>query len=219
MNVNKILDFLNDLQLNNNREWFQKNKSRYEENRNDFESFINLLIPGIIKFDPSIGNVTAGECMFRIYRDIRFSNDKTPYKTHFGAFMAEGGRKGIKAGYYIHLANDESFLGGGLYMPAPEILKAARQEIYYNIGEFKEILQERFFQKYYGGIHDMEDKLKKPPKDFPADFPEIDLLKHKSYAVWHTLAVADMQKETFPGEVVEKFRAMQPFNAFLNRVF
>ena len=219
MNTAKILDFLNELKQNNTREWFQQNRPRYELLRADFESFLNELIPEVYKFDPGIGLITAKDCIFRIYKDIRFSKDKTPYKTNFGAFIAENGRKSLKAGYYVHLDPEESFLGGGLYMPPPDILKQVRQEIFFTSEELMRIMNEDAFQRIYGGLHDMEDKLKKPPRDYPLDFKDIELLKHKSYTVWHTLSVDALSSVTLLKDILYKFKAMASFNAYLNRVF
>lgn len=219
MNTGKILAFLEELQQHNTREWFEQNKSRFNLLRSDFESFLNKLIPEVYKFDPGIGLLTARDCMFRIYRDVRFSKDKAPYKTNFGAFIAERGRKSQKAGYYFHLSPEECFLGGGMYMPAPEILKEVRQEVYFNTAEFKKILRESSFRQVYGGLHDMEDKLKKPPRDYPSDFQDIDLLKHKSYTVWHTVTDDMLGSPSLLDDTVQKFRVMAPFNAFLNRIF
>ena len=219
MNTTKILDFLNELKQNNTREWFQQNRPRYELLRADFESFLNELIPEVYKFDPGIGLITAKDCIFRIYKDIRFSKDKTPYKTNFGAFIAENGRKSLKAGYYVHLDPEESFLGGGLYMPPPDILKQVRQEIFFTSEELMRIMNEDAFRRIYGGLHDMEDKLKKPPRDYPLDFKDIELLKHKSYTVWHTLSADALSSVTLLKDILYKFKAMASFNAYLNRVF
>ncbi|MDD5507136.1 MAG: DUF2461 domain-containing protein [Bacteroidales bacterium] len=219
MNTEKILEFLGELKQNNTREWFSENKSRFEVVRSDFEAFINRLIPEVYKFDPGIGLVSARDCMFRIYKDIRFSKDKSPYKTNFGAFIAENGRKSVKAGYYVHLDSEESFLGGGMYMPSPDILRRVRQEIYFNAEALNRILEEKDFREIYGGIHDMEDKLKNPPRDYPVDFRYIELLKHKSYSVWHTLSPDALKSGTLLEDIACKFSAMAPFNAYLNHIF
>src|SRR5512136_197267 len=134
-----ILSFLEQLQENNNREWFQVNKILYEKAKAEFEEFINSLIPAIAKFDDSVRHVTAKDCIFRIFRDVRFAKDKSPYKTNFGAFMSKGGRKSHGPGYYFHLSPEECFLSGGVWMPAPDVMKKIRQEIYYNIAEFNGI--------------------------------------------------------------------------------
>ncbi|MCX6235751.1 MAG: DUF2461 domain-containing protein [Bacteroidetes bacterium] len=216
MDGKMILDFLKALSMNNKREWFLENKPVFERARKDFESFINVLIPEIYKFDNSIGLLTAKDCLFRIFRDIRFSNDKTPYKTNFGAFIARGGRKGIYPGYYIHLESGQSMLAGGIYMPQPEVQKAVRQEIYYNIEEFKSILEADDFMKYFGKLDDF-DKMKKPPKEFPADFKDIDLLKYRSYTIVHNIADGQVQDKSYFNNALVVLKAMHPLNTFLNR--
>ena len=135
-----ILDFLTNLKANNNRDWFNENRNLYDDAKSDFESLINRLIPAIYNFDPDIGTLSAKQCVFRIYRDVRFSKDKSPYKTNMGGFIARGGRKGGFAGYYLHIDPQQSFIAGGMHMPPPNILKKVRQEILYNIDEFKSII-------------------------------------------------------------------------------
>ena len=125
-----IINFLKDLEQNNNREWFQANKVHYDTAKAEFETFINSLIPAIAKFDDSVKLITAKECIFRIFRDVRFAKDKSPYKTNFGAFIAKGGRKNHGPGYYFHLQPGECFLSGGVWMPSPDIMKKIRQEIF-----------------------------------------------------------------------------------------
>ncbi len=210
-----VLEFLTDLSKNNNREWFNANKKRYQQARETFEGMVNRLIPGIRKFDPEIGLLTAKDCVFRIYRDVRFSKDKSPYKTNMGGFITKGGRKGGLAGYYLHIDPQQSFIAGGNHMPAPDRLKKIRQEILYNINEFKGILNDPRFKKTFGSID--AEKLSRPPKDFPADFPDIDLLKFKSFTVVHSVnrqAVLDVDFETY---ILKTFRELYPFNRFLNR--
>ena len=140
--INPVLfQFLRELKKNNNKEWFDANRSHYSALRKEFENFINLVIAEITVFDKTVAHTTAKASIFRINRDIRFSNDKLPYKTNFGAFIAKGGRKGINAGYYIHVEPGEGFLAGGIYMPSGPMLKAIRTEIYENIEEFKKIVE------------------------------------------------------------------------------
>jgi len=214
MNIKKLLDYLHDLGKNNNREWFQKNKSTYDELRKEFEAFINDMIPEIRKFDKNIGMITAKECVFRIYRDIRFSKDKTPYKTHFGAFIANGGRKTLAPGYYIHLTNDESMIAGGVYMPPPEQFRTPTPVIFYNASDLKAILSDKGFKKYFGGLGDYE-KLVRPPKGFPQDFEDIDLLKYKSFTVAHNVSNENLLKEDFFDYTIKVFKAMFTFNTYL----
>jgi len=210
-----IIDFLSQLEKNNNREWFNANKPLYQTAKSDFEIFINNLIPQVHKFDPTIGSITAKECVFRIFRDVRFSKDKSPYKTNMGGFMAKGGRKGGSAGYYLHIDMNQSFIAGGLYMPPSDVLKKVRQEIMYNVDEFKSIIHKSTFQKTFGQIEG--EKLKRPPKDFPADFADIDLLKFKSYTVMHPINTEHILSPNFEDYTVGIFKEMFALNQFLNK--
>ena len=213
--MNTILDFLTTLKKNNNRDWFNAHKAQYLEAKNTFEAFINRLIPEIHKFDPGIGTITAKECVFRIYRDVRFAKDKSPYKTNMGGFISRGGRKGGYAGYYLHIDPEQSFIAGGNHMPAPDMLKKIRQEILYNVDEFKSIVNKPGFKKIYKEIEG--EKLARPPKDFPADFPDIDLLKFKSYTVIHAAGNKVILDTNFEQYVLKAFRELYPLNRFLNR--
>ncbi len=210
-----IIDFLSQLEKNNNREWFNANKSLYQNAKSEFEIFVNKLIPQIHSFDPGIGSITAKECVFRIFRDVRFSKDKSPYKTNMGGFIAKGGRKGGSAGYYLHIDMKQSFIAGGMYMPPADKLKKVRQEIMYNIDEFKSIIHKSTFQKTFSQIEG--EKLTRPPKDFPADFTDIDLLKFKSYTVMHPVNTDIILGQNFEDYVVGIFKEMFALNQFLNK--
>jgi len=213
-----ILDFLTDLKANNNREWFQEHKSRYEVARKTFEAFIDELIPRIRAIDPRIDLITAKDCVFRIYRDVRFSTDKSPYKPNMGAYIARGGKGSQMAGYYVHFEPGASFLAGGIYMPQPEILKKIREEIYYQVDEFKKIINNKEFLEVFGEIHDPE-KMKNPPKGFAKDFPDIDLLKFRNYAVMHQVTDEKILKEEYLDYAADVFKTLYPFNVFFNRMF
>ena len=144
------LKFLRQLSKNNNREWFNTNKHQYEAAKNDYEQFVDRLIPAIEKFDKSVRGLKAKDCSFRIYRDVRFSKNKAPYKTNFGAYIIAGGKKSMKPGYYFHVQpGGESFVAGGAYMPSSEVLAAIRQEIDYNLKEFEGILKSKTFSKIF----------------------------------------------------------------------
>ena len=211
-----ILSFLEQLQENSNREWFQVNKSLYDEAKREFEVFIDSLIPGIAKFDDTVKQMTAKDCIFRIFRDVRFAKDKSPYKTNFGAFIAKGGRKNHGPGYYFHMQPGECFLSGGVWMPEPEVTKKIRQEIYYNIDEFKKILNSKMFLKYFSGIDDW-DRQKTAPKEYPKDFPDIELLKNRSFTVSHKLDEKILLSDKLFDYTIGVYRIMQPYNAFLAR--
>jgi len=214
--TNLILSFLEELEKNNTREWFHANKGWYEEAKTEMEAFVNALIPAIAKFDPGIKLVTAKDCMFRIFRDVRFSKDKSPYKINFGAWITRNGRKSCGPGYYIHFQPQESFLSAGVYMPDPNTLKKIRQEIYFNIREVKSILENKELKRYVKSLDEM-DKLKLPPKDFPTDFPDIELLKNKHFTISSVITVKKIMEPSFPDYVLKVFQAMSPFNAFLGR--
>jgi uncharacterized protein (TIGR02453 family) len=207
--------FLQQLKLNNNREWFDKNRPVYIRLRKDFEDFITLVIGEVGKFDRDASQTTAKASVFRINRDTRFSNNKLPYKTNFGAFIAMGGRKGINGGYYIHIEPGECFLAGGIYMPSGPMLKAIRKEIYDNIQEFKEIIHAPAFVKHFGNRLG-EEQLKSAPRGFPKDFPDMEYLKYKQYTVFKNEPDSVYQNPAFIREVIEVFRTMAPFNNFLN---
>jgi uncharacterized protein (TIGR02453 family) len=212
----ETLPFLTALKKNNNREWFQTHKSDYDKIRKDFEDFAGVLLENLKTFDKTLQNIEIKQCLFRIYRDVRFSPNKEPYKTHFGVYFAKnGGKNSDLAGYYFHLDPDESFFGGGIYMPLPEYLKAIRKEIYYQIDEFKTIINAISFKKYYDGIEEIE-KLKKPPVDFPKDFPDIELLKNKHFFTSHYFKPEDALKEDFYAYVSTGFKAVKPLVDFIN---
>jgi len=209
------LQFLHSLSKNNNRDWFHTHKEKYEEARLDVEQLVEFLIPAIRDFDPRIANLTAKQCMFRIYRDIRFSKDKTPYKTYFGSYMAPGGRKSPLCGYYLHLEPGNYLLAGGSYHPAGEYLKLIRSEIYYHLDEFLQIIEEPDFKDTFGEL--VGDRLKRPPKGFPADFPGIEYLKMKDFTIFYRLEEQQILSPGFAAYLLEIFGKMKPLNDFFNR--
>jgi len=210
------LQFITQLKQNNNREWFQENKEWYNCVRAEFEQLVATLIKEISKFDEEIKYLTPKECTFRIYRDVRFSLDKTPYKTHFGAYMAAGGgRKSPKGGYYLHLEPDNSFASTGVWAPEANILKALRQSVYDNIEELNEIRLDPEFSRYYKNFYE-EDKLKKIPAGFPNDFPDAELLKLKHYFVEYHLDDTVLSSNDFVSKIVDVYKAGYPLNRFLN---
>ncbi len=212
------LTFLADLKADNNRDWFMENKPRYEEAKKEFEHFIDALILEIAKFDPSIAHHRAKDCIFRIYRDVRFSKDKSPYKTHFGAYVTGAAKRSeihSKAGYYIHIEPGASMLGGGAYLPEGTWLKAIRQEIAFNGNEFRTILIHPDFKKYFGSMEG--EQLKKAPKEYGADHPEIESLKYKSFLATNKCTDSKVTAGDFLWYASEVFRALHPFDQFLNR--
>lgn len=208
------LTFLSDLTQNNTREWFQQNKPRYDAARQNYLQFLDELLPEMAPFEPAAHGQTGKDLVFRIYRDVRFSNDKRPYKDHFGAYIAEGGRKSILPGYYLHLAaNNKSFVAGGLWMPPANYLKAVRQELDYNLDEFEGILQAPAFRDRFGTISG--EQLKTTPKGYDKENPAIEYLRYKSWNAVMPLPDKVVLGKDFTHVVLEAFRAVKPFNDFL----
>jgi uncharacterized protein (TIGR02453 family) len=216
MKSKNIIHFLNELKVNNNRDWFAKHKEWYNEVRLDFERISIELVTEISKFDKEIGQVEVKDCIFRIYRDTRFSHDKTPYKTHFGVFIATaGGRKSQRAGYYIHLDPEGSFVASGVWCPDTVLLKALRQSVYDNIEEFNNIRNQQDFSKYFNTFFE-EDKLKTVPRGFPKDFEYAEFLKLKHYLVKYELSPALLESNNFVKQISFILKEAHPFNLFLN---
>lgn len=213
--MKKILQFLEDLSENNNRDWFNEHRDRYEENKDKMLFITEVLITEIRKFDPEIPMLSPKDCLFRIFRDVRFSKDKRPYKTNFGSFISKGGRKGDWPGYYFHIDPAGSFIGGGVYMPQAETLRAIRNYIADNASEFIEITQDEEFRKIYPEMYD--HKLKTAPKGFPKDHEFIDLLKYKSYVFSTTLDKKILLGDSFIDYIVHSYRELHRVNDFLNR--
>jgi uncharacterized protein (TIGR02453 family) len=212
--MQQVINFLSQLKQNNNKEWFDQNRDWYKECQQKMLFLTDVVITEIRKFDPSIGMVEPKDCLFRIYRDVRFSNDKTPYKTNMGSFIAKGGRKSLFAGYYLHIEPGGSFVGGGCYCPPGDVLKALRTEIYDHPDEFRQIIESARFKELYPEMY--PDKLKTAPKGFPKDFEEIDLLKYKSYAFTSMVSDEDVAGSHYVEKVVDAFAELKKANEFLN---
>jgi uncharacterized protein (TIGR02453 family) len=211
----KIIKFLENLKENNNRDWFKANKPYFEEVKQEFMDMVEYLIPALAVTNPALANLEAKDTIFRIYRDVRFGKNKSPYKISMGAIMTPGGRKSAFAGHYFHIEPGGSFLAGGAYSPPSDRLKSIRSEIYYNSTEFKSIITSVDFIKYFGEIEG--SKLKRPPVGFPKDFADIDLLKFKDYTVFHKIDDDDISNPDFLKTSVSIFEKMNPFIGFLNR--
>ncbi|MDR2385122.1 MAG: DUF2461 domain-containing protein [Tannerella sp.] len=215
--MKRIFEFLSQLKTNNNREWFQANKPRFDELHKIYADIVSQLIDGISTFDKEITGLDAKNCIFRIYRDVRFSNDKSPYKTHFGAFItATGVRTSSGGGYYFHIEPGNSILCGGSWHPAPHILKQLRKDIYDNIDEFIAIIEDKKFKSLYGSLEG--EMLKKIPEGFPKNIPQkhADILKHKNFTLYCDKPDSFFDTENWIEKVVEEFKILYPFNKFLN---
>jgi uncharacterized protein (TIGR02453 family) len=211
------LDFLTAIKCNNNRDWFMANRSLYLEAKNNYESFVQEIINKVIEFDPILKGLEVKSCVYRLNRDIRFSNDKSPYKSHLGAFIVRGGKKnGDKfAGYYFHVEpGGKSLIAGGAYMPPAPWLSAIREKISESPDEIVKIINSKKFKKYFGKIEG--EKLKKMPKGYPADHPQIELLKYKSYLIMNEVSDKMVLSDEYFDYVIDVFKAMKPFNDYLN---
>jgi uncharacterized protein (TIGR02453 family) len=213
------LKFLKALKKQNNKEWFDVHRKEYEAAKQDFAAFTNHLIQLHAKNDASIAALTHKDCVFRINRDVRFSKNKEPYKTNMGTHIVQGGKKSMLAGYYFHCEpGGKSFMGGGMYMPDAEKMKKIRQEIDYNLEEFKAILNNKLFKKVYGKLT-IEDgmQLQREPRGYEKDNPAIEYLKLKSWIATVTVNDVDLTDKQLYKKVEEAFIALKPLLDFLNR--
>jgi len=210
------LDFLKKLDKNNNKEWFDKNRKLYEAAKADYEVFVTAMHTELTKLEPRMAEYKAKDAIFRIFRDVRFAKDKTPYKPNFGAYFSRGGKKAPDAGYYMHLQpGGKSFLAGGLWMPEAPILKKVRQELDYNFDEFKAIINTASFKKLFNKWEG--EKLKTLPQGYTADNPAIEFLKMKSVIVSVPVDDADYTSKTAVAKMIKMFSEMKPMIDFLNR--
>ncbi len=211
-----ILYFLRQLCANNNREWFNDNRALYQIRKEEFEAITNRLIQDVAKFDSSVAHLTPKDCTYRINRDTRFSKDKTPYKNHFGAFIAPGGKSAFTAGYYLHIEPENSIVAGGIHMPPPISLLKVRTAIYENSKNFISIIEKPEFKKAFTELYG--EKLTGAPRGFSKDFEHIDLLKFKSYTFTNNISDDFIEQENVEAYAIKQFKLMKDFNLFLNKV-
>jgi uncharacterized protein (TIGR02453 family) len=210
------IQFLKALKKNNNKEWFDKNRKIYEQAKADYLNFVTILLNEIQGFDTSLMELQPKQCIFRLNRDVRFSKNKDPYKTNFGASFSKGAKKIQTAGYYFHLEPGENFVGGGLWMPMAPDLNKVRQEIDYCFKEFSSILKKPAFKSTYGDI-DNSMKLVRPPKGFDVDNPALEYLKLKSFVVTRSIKDSELTDKQLVKNVVKDFKTIAPLVHFLNR--
>ncbi len=218
------LPFLRELAQNNNRDWFNANKPRWIEIKNTFEQFTQALIEGMEPLDPTLAGLTAKGCTYRIYRDTRFSADKTPYKTHIACFLPSWGKKNCGVPGYYFQVGEEAYglpgtcnLGGGIFMPEPAALNAIRQEIFYCPDEFLAIMNKADYKRYFGREFFTLKKLSRVPKGYPADWEHADLLKYKDYTTSYIMPDRYLDSEELLPQILKVWRASVPLNRFLQR--
>jgi len=212
------LQFLEDLTKNNNRDWFQANQGRYELYKQDYKDTVEEFLTQMKPLDETIEQLEFKDCSYRINRDIRFSKDKTPYKTHMGIWMCEGKKNTNLAGYYVHIEKGAAFAAGGLYFPDAADLKKVRREIDGFYEELEEIIAAKDFKAVFGSLESNEaNTLKTSPKDFDKDHPAIAFLKLKSFMATTPITDKELVSRNFAKETSKKLMAIKPLVEFLNR--
>ncbi|MFM6948093.1 MAG: DUF2461 domain-containing protein [Aquirufa sp.] len=212
-----LFSFLTDLKVNNNREWFAQNKSRFDAEKKAFEAVILELIEEFKEFE-NMDGVQVKDCSYRIYKDVRFSKDKSPYKTWFSASFSEGGRKSGLMDYYLHIEpGNKSFLGGGMYAPTPDQLLKYRQEIDYNAESLKKIIYSPEFVARFGEAEGVS--LKNSPKGFEKDHPDLDLIRKKQIFFWQKFSDKEVQNPEFIPHLMQSAKVLKPFLDYLNAAF
>lgn len=213
--MEEVLSFLKELNLNNNREWFESNRSRYLDVKDYIENFTQELINGISDFDESAKYLTPKDCTYRIYRDTRFSMDKTPYKTHIGIFINPPyGKKSFRMGYYLHLEPRKCAIGVGNVCLPPKLITSIRESIRDNIEEYLGIIENPSFKKYFPSVG--ENPVKTAPKGFSKDWDYIDLVRPKDYYTSHSLKSKEVIAKNFSETALEIFKTGKPFMDFIN---
>lgn len=231
MNTRRINEYLANIAAHNNRDWFQKNKKEFDIVRADFEEGVGQAIAAIAKFDSSVSHLSAKDCCFRFYRDVRFSPDKSPYKRHFGAYISAKGRKSLHAGYYLQLMPGRTVVSAGPYWLPTNILTSMRNEIMGNIEEWRRCVENGKFVSLFGyanaGYWDKEtmsakgfgmSRLKTVPKGFPRDYEFVDYLKMKDYVTWHVVEDGFFEGDAWKKPMSDMLRAAKPLIDFTNNV-
>ena len=212
----EILEFLKQLAVNNNREWFQVHKGDYLQVQADFDELLSAVIARITRFDESVAHVQPGDCTYRIYRDTRFSADKSPYKNHIGGYINARGKKSNHCGYYLHLEPGNCMLAGGSWCMPTQMLKAVRQSVWDNLDEYRNIVEDPDFKRYFPVVG--MERLKTAPKGFPKDSPYIDYVKPKDFTVTYNIPDSFYQDISFLDRIEEVFRQLKRFADFTNSV-
>lgn len=227
MDIKRIIQFLRDVSLNNNRPWFQAHRDEYDAVRSDFEEGVARAIARIATFDSSIAHIAVKDATYRFYRDTRFSPDKSPYKNHLGAYISAHGKKSLHGGYYIHLEPDHCLVACGNYWLPTNILTSCRNEIMANEEEWLRCVESPEFLKYYGNLEEATwddgqgfglERLKTCPAGFPRDYKYMRYLRMKDYCCWHHVDNSFFQGDHWLEQIEPMFRAAKPMMDFMNNV-
>ncbi|MEI7509950.1 MAG: DUF2461 domain-containing protein [Flavobacterium sp.] len=214
----EALQFLEDLIANNNTEWMHANKKRYDNYKKDYHSFIASVLAEMKPLDPSLEPLEVKNCTFRINRDIRFSKDKSPYKTNMGVWMSQDKNRKNAPGYYIHFEKGNCFIAGGVWCPEPNELKLIRKEIEFFHDDLEAIVCDKNFKKEFKELSREEGNfLKKAPKDFDPNHPAIEFLKLKSFTASHKIDEKEFSQNDFSQKIAKQLIALKPLNDFLRR--
>lgn len=231
MDIRNDIRFLKGVAANNNRPWFQEHKDEYTYCKNDFEQSIATIIAEFSAFDPEIANQQAKDCCYRFYRDIRFSEDKSPYKRHFGAYISAHGKKSLRGGYYIHIQPGHCLFAAGCYWLPTNILTSTRNEIMSRIDEWREAVENRKFVMTFGrpnkGVWNDDElsakgfglsALKTAPKGFPKDYEFMQYLKMKDYCCWVSLPEYFFVNKAYVSRLAKIAKTAKPMMDFINSV-
>ena len=212
--MKQVIRFLTQLSRNNNKEWFDAHRADYQQAKATVSELTVKLIDGIRKFDDTIGPLSVSDCTYRIFRDLRFSKDKSPYKTHMGIFITRGGKKSGYSGYSFHIdGNGGHMLAMGDYMTEPRVLKTLREDIEMGGGDFRRIIE----SQAPGVVLDTEGALKKVPKGFPADSPDAEYFKLKNFCLVKDLDKEFLLSPDLVDNLLEIFQKGKPFLDYVNR--
>ena len=219
--MKETIGFLRELSCNNNREWFAANKERYREVQARWHEWCGQLIRAVGQYDPDIARLNVKDCTYRIYRDTRFSTDKSPYKTHFGVFLSKGGKKSMHAGYYFHVGTGLGkdyphchMMASGNYCYEPRVVRMLREDISFGWEAFKENVLEVADPSFRV---DMDGALKRVPKGYPADAPYADFMRLKSFSLVSYLDDDFILQPNLVSRVAKLFKTVKPFNDYINR--
>jgi uncharacterized protein (TIGR02453 family) len=216
IDLQPTLRFLAQLREHNNRDWFEKHRAGYEDAKTRFEKLVDQLIAGLSPIEDLAGQ-QAKDCVMRIFRDVRFSKDKSPYRTSMGANISPGGRKSQKLGYHLSIApGGESIIAGGLYMPEPAQLNRLRDAIAHDAARLNAVAADKKFKRYFGQLEG--EKVKTVPQGYDRDHPDIGLLRFKQLLAVHRLPDDVVLGSRFAAHAVKVCTAMKPFNDYLNGV-
>ena len=211
-----VFAFLRGLRKNNDRAWFEAHRGPYQEARSRFEEYVADLIAELARTD-DLGGISPKDCIFRLNRDLRFSKDKSPYKPYMSAYIAPGGRKSRRLGYYVHVSpGDQSMIAGGMHEPEPQQLARWRLAMDRDPGPFSRIIHEKTFRRYFGEVSG--EKLKTAPKGYPRDHPQLELLRLKQVTAMRPIPDKDLLGRSLVQETLRTFRAMKPFLSYLENL-